>query len=112
MPVLTNIGILASCRDDGGQGAIHAIPQAALAWRGSDIAWVGPADALPDEYHDGERINAEGRLVVPGLIDCHTHLAFAGWRNDEIEARLRGRTYQEIAAAGGGIARTVFATRS
>jgi imidazolonepropionase len=49
---------------------------------------------------------------VPGLIDCHTHLAFAGWRADEIEARMRGRTYQEVAAAGGGIARTVAATRS
>jgi imidazolonepropionase len=112
MPVLTNIGVLATCRDEGGQGAIHAIPQAALAWRGTDIAWVGPADALPHEYRDDERIDAQGRLVVPGLVDCHTHLAFAGWRADEIEARMCGRTYQELAAAGGGIARTVAATRA
>jgi imidazolonepropionase len=112
MPILTNIGILATCRDEGGQGAIHAIPQGALAWRGGEITWVGPANALPDEYRDDERIDAGGRLVVPGLIDCHTHLAFAGWRADEIEARMRGRTYQEIAAAGGGIARTVAATRA
>jgi imidazolonepropionase len=111
VPVLTNIGFLATCRDEGGQDAIHAIPQAALAWRGTDIAWVGPADALPHEYRDDERIDAQGRLVVPGLVDCHTHLAFAGWRADEIEARMRGRTYQELAAAGGGIARTVAATR-
>jgi imidazolonepropionase len=111
MPVLSNIGLLATCRDEGGQDAIHTIPQAALAWRGTDIAWVGPADALPREYRDDERIDAKGRLVVPGLVDCHTHLAFAGWRADEIEARMRGRTYQELAAAGGGIARTVAATR-
>jgi imidazolonepropionase len=112
VPVLTNIGVLATCREEGGQDAIHSIPQAALAWRGADIAWVGPASALPNEYRDDEWIDAEGRLVVPGLIDCHTHLAFAGWRADEIDARMRGRTYQEIAAAGGGIARTVAATRS
>ena len=111
MPVLTNIGLLASCREEGGQDAIHTIPRAALAWRGTDIAWVGSAEALPHEYRDDERINAQGRLVVPGLVDCHTHLAFAGWRADEIEARMRGRTYQELAAAGGGIARTVAATR-
>jgi imidazolonepropionase len=111
MPLLTNIGLLASCREDGGQDAIHTIPRAALAWRGTDIAWVGSAEALPHEYRDDERINAQGRLVVPGLVDCHTHLAFAGWRADEIEARMRGRTYQELAAAGGGIARTVAATR-
>ena len=102
---------LACCLDEGGQDAIHPIPHAALAWRGADIVWVGPASALPSEYRDDERIDAEGRLVVPGLIDCHTHLAFAGWRADEIDARMRGRTYQEIAAAGGGIARTVAATR-
>jgi imidazolonepropionase len=111
VPVLTNIGFLATCRDEGGQDAIHAIPQAALAWRGTDIAWVGPADALPHEYRDDERIDAQGRLVVPGLVDCHTHLAFGGWRADEIEARMRGRTYRELAAAGGGIAKTVAATR-
>jgi imidazolonepropionase len=111
MPVLTNIGLLATCREEGGQDAIHTIPQAALAWRGTDVTWVGPAEGLPNEYRDEERIDAEGRLVVPGLIDCHTHLAFAGWRADEIEARIRGRTYLEVAAAGGGIVRTVAATR-
>ena len=111
MPVLANIGLLASCRDEGGQGVIHAIARAALVWRGSDIIWVGPESSLPQEYREDERVDAEGRLVVPGLIDCHTHLAFAGWRADEIEERIRGRSYQQIAAAGGGIARTVAATR-
>jgi imidazolonepropionase len=112
MPVLTNIGLLASCREEGGQDAIHTIPRAALAWRGTDIAWVGPAEALPLEYRHDERIDVQGRLVVPGLVDCHTHLAFAGWRADEIEERMSGRTYQELAAAGGGIARTVAVTRA
>ena len=93
MPVLNDIGLLATCRDEGGQDAIHAIPEAALAWRGGEITWVGPANALPSEYSDDKRIDAEGRLVVPGLIDCHTHLAFAGWRADEIEARMRGRRW-------------------
>jgi imidazolonepropionase len=111
MSVLTNIGLLATCRDEGGQEAIHPIPRAALAWRGTHISWVGPAAALPNEYLSDEQIDADGRFVVPGLIDCHTHLAFAGWRAGEIEARMRGRTYQELAAAGGGIARTVAATR-
>jgi imidazolonepropionase len=111
MPVLTNIALLATCRDEGGQDAIHTIPHAALAWRGTDISYAGPEAALPGQHRDEERIDAGGGLVVPGLIDCHTHLAFAGWRADEIEARMRGRTYQEVAAAGGGIARTVAATR-
>jgi len=111
MPVLVNIRSLAACRDEGGQDAIHPIPQAAMAWRGTDIAWVGPAAHLPDEYRSEERIDAKGGLVVPGLIDCHTHLAFAGWRADEIEARIRGRTYLDIATEGGGIVRTVAATR-
>jgi imidazolonepropionase len=111
VPVLANIGLLACCRDEGGQDAIHTIARAALVWRGTQIAWVGPESAMPPEYRDEEWLDAEGRLVVPGLIDCHTHLAFAGWRDDEIDARIRGRSYQQIAAAGGGIARTVAATR-
>jgi imidazolonepropionase len=52
------------------------------------------------------------RLVIPGLVDCHTHLCFGGWRGDEFEQRLQGKSYQEIAAAGGGIRSTVAATRA
>jgi len=110
--VLHNIGLLACCRAEGGQGDIHAIPDAAIAWRGTDVVWVGPSSELPRDDRDDERIDAEGRLVVPGLIDCHTHLAFAGWRADEFEERIRGRSYLEIATAGGGIVRTVAATRA
>ncbi|MGM0739453.1 MAG: imidazolonepropionase [Bacteroidota bacterium] len=61
--------------------------------------------------HHMEIFDAGGRLVVPGLVDCHTHLAFGGWRPDEFEMRALGRTYEEIAAAGGGILSTMKATR-
>jgi imidazolonepropionase len=63
-------------------------------------------------YRRAERLDAGGRLVIPGLVDCHTHLAFAGWRADEFEQRLRGSSYLEIARAGGGIASTVKQTRA
>jgi len=67
---------------------------------------------LPAEYRPAERLDAGGRLVVPGLVDCHTHLAFAGWRADEFEQRIRGRGYLEIARDGGGIMSTVRQTRA
>jgi imidazolonepropionase len=111
MKVLANIGQLATCAAEGGQGDIHRIADAAMAWAHGLIKWVGPARELPAEYREAERIDAEGRLVIPGLIDCHTHLAFGGWRAGEFEQRIRGRSYQEIAQAGGGIAATVRQTR-
>ena len=112
MPVLTNIALLATCRPEGGQGDIHAVPRAALAWEDGRILWAGPEADLPARLRGGEQVDAGGRLVIPGLVDCHTHLAFAGWRADEFERRLRGESYLEIAAAGGGIAATVQATRA
>lgn len=111
MKLLHNISQLATCRPEGGQGDIHPIADAALAWDGDTIKWVGPRSNLPPEYGGAERIDAGGRLVIPGLVDCHTHLAFAGWRAEEFEQRLGGRSYLEIAQAGGGIARTVRLTR-
>jgi imidazolonepropionase len=112
LKLLHNISQLATCRAEGGQGDIHSIPDAAIAWDDSTIRWVGRASDLPSEYDSAERLDAGGRLVIPGLIDCHTHLAFAGWRADEFEQRIRGRTYLEIARAGGGIASTVRQTRA
>lgn len=111
MPRLENIAQLATCRAEGAQGDIHAIADAALVWEGETIRWAGPRAALPAEYAETERIDAGGRLVIPGLVDCHTHLAFGGWRADEFEQRILGRSYLEIAAAGGGIARTMRLTR-
>ena len=109
--LLDNIAQLATCRAEGGQGEIHAIADAALVWEGETIRWVGPRNELPPAYAGAERHDAGGRLVIPGLIDCHTHLAFGGWRADEFEQRIRGRSYLEIASEGGGIARTVRLTR-
>jgi imidazolonepropionase len=110
--LLCNIGQLATCKAQGGQGDLHVIRQAALVWDGEEIVWVGAERELPPEYKTAERIDAGGRLVIPGLIDCHMHLAFGGWRVDEFEQRIRGRTYLEIARAGGGIASTVRQTRA
>jgi len=112
MTVLRNIGQLATCRADGAQGDIHPISRAAMAWEDGRILWVGPEADLPARFAAGESLDAAGRLVVPGLVDCHTHLAFAGWRADEFERRIRGETYLQIANSGGGIASTVRATRA
>jgi imidazolonepropionase len=112
MSVLRNIGLLATCRAEGAQADIHPIPRAALAWDEGRIVWAGPESELPPRLGHAESLDAGGRLVIPGLVDCHTHLAFGGWRADEFERRLRGESYLQIAAAGGGIAATVRATRA
>jgi imidazolonepropionase len=113
MKVLANIGQLATCRAEGRQGSIHVIRAAAMAWdEKGRITWVGPEAEAPPEYRSAERLDAGGRLVVPGLIDCHTHLAFAGWRADEFVQRSLGRSYLEIARRGGGILSTVSKTRA
>jgi imidazolonepropionase len=111
MKLIENISQLATCREEGGQGEIHAIADAAMVWEGSTIHWVGPLRELPVEYWSAERIDAQGGTVVPGLVDCHTHLAFAGWRADEFTRRIEGASYLDIARAGGGIASTVRLTR-
>jgi imidazolonepropionase len=80
--------------------------------RDGRIDWVGPAAAVPPLPPGTEVIDASGKVVLPGLVDSHTHLLFAGSREDEFEQRLRGRTYQEISAAGGGILATVKRVRA
>jgi imidazolonepropionase len=112
MRVLANIGQLATCRADGGQGEIHALADGAMAWDDGVIRWVGSEKNLPETYRHAERVDAGGRLVIPGLIDCHTHLAFGGWRAGEFEQRILGRSYLELARSGGGIAATVRQTRA
>jgi imidazolonepropionase len=111
MPVLRNISQLAVCPPDQPQHDAGLINDAALAWAGDAITWVGPEWELPDEFEAEETIDCAGQLVIPGLIDCHTHLCFGGWRGDEFALRLDGASYQDIAAAGGGIASTVSKTR-
>jgi imidazolonepropionase len=84
----------------------------ALAVRDGRIDFVGPDSALPAGASATLELEAEGRLLTPGLIDCHTHLVHAGNRAAEFEQRLLGATYGEIARAGGGILSTVAATRA
>jgi len=101
--LLTNL-TAATMRDGYG-----LIPDAAVLVEGDRIAWVGPRRDAPkaSEEHD-----CEGLLATPGLIDCHTHIVYGGSRAHEFEQRLTGISYAEIAAAGGGIASTVRATRA
>lgn len=88
------------------------VEDAALAVEDGRIAWVGPRSALPPALRSGAiEHDAQGTLVTPGLVDCHTHLVYGGDRAGEFEARLNGATYEEIARAGGGIVSTVKATR-
>lgn len=87
---------------------------AALAIKGGKIAWLGPVSDLkgsPDQLAALVR-DVRGRCITPGLIDCHTHLVFAGNRSKEYVMRLNGADYEGIAKAGGGIRSTVLATRA
>ncbi|MGO1073149.1 imidazolonepropionase [Lysobacter sp. CA199] len=88
------------------------IADAALAWRDGRIAWLGPRAQLPGAPAElaASVIEADG-WITPGLIDCHTHLVFAGDRAREFELRLKGASYEQIARAGGGIVSSVRATR-
>src|SRR4051794_23883560 len=75
------------------------------------IIYAGAAAESP-QFDPAERLDCEGRWITPGLIDCHTHLVYAGNRAREFELRLKGASYEEIARAGGGILSTVRATRA
>lgn len=88
------------------------IENGAVAIEGNAIVWRGPIYELPEEFRNAERSDLEGRLVTPGLIDCHTHVVFGGDRAREFELRLQGASYEEIAREGGGIVSTVAATRA
>ncbi len=83
----------------------------ALGIIGERIAWVGAARDLPRDVAARERLHVPGTWATPGLVDCHTHLVYAGSRANEFEARLGGSSYADIARAGGGIEATVRATR-
>lgn len=96
---LTGIGLLATQDDELGE-----ISDAAIVIEGEDIAWVGSAAGAPDA---DDRVDMSGRTVVPGFVDSHAHLVFAGDRSAEFEARMAGKPY-----AAGGIRTTVAATRA
>ena len=101
---------LATLEDNGAPYGL--IENGALAMSGGQIAWAGPQQDLPDAFREAPREDLAGRLVTPGLIDCHTHVVFGGDRATEFEMRLNGASYEEVARAGGGIVSTVKATRA
>jgi imidazolonepropionase len=101
-------GVNLATLEGGGYGEI---PEGALAAKDGRILWLGREQDLPAGIEAGAEIDGEGAWLTPGLIDCHTHLVWAGSRTLEMEQRLCGVSYQEIAKAGGGINSTVRATR-
>jgi imidazolonepropionase len=90
----------------------YGLTETAVVLNGDKIAWTGPLPDLPAPYADAPRHDLGGRLVTPALIDCHSHIVFAGDRAAEFEMRLNGASYEEVARAGGGILSTVKATRA
>lgn len=94
-----------------GERPFGLLENAALAIADGRIAWLGPMDALPRQASIGRSEDLGGRLLTPALVDCHTHLVFAGNRANEFDMRLNGASYEEIARAGGGIRSSVSALR-
>ena len=96
---------------DAGDGGLGSVDDGVVACQDGTIVYAGPAADTPPlqatQIHDCQRL-----WISPGLIDCHTHLVYAGNRANEFEQRLRGASYAQIAAAGGGIVATVRATRA
>jgi imidazolonepropionase len=109
--------VLLDCRLATLAGDAHgfgAIEDAALAWKDGLITFAGPRADLPDQPQRlaTEVASAGNAWITPGLVDCHTHLVFAGDRAQEFDQRLNGASYEDIARAGGGIVSSVRATRA
>ena len=112
--LLTNIGMLATpqgkaAKAGAEQGNIQILKDAWVLVEDGVIAQVGTGAA--PEIADAKVVDAEGKLVTPGLVDAHTHLIFGGWRQNELGMKLHGKTYLEIQNAGGGIQSSTNATR-
>ena len=103
-----NARLATLARGADGLGEVH---DGVIAARGGRIVYAGSADLAP-ALDAVETINCDGRWITPGLIDCHTHLVWGGYRAREFELRLAGASYEEIARAGGGIVSTMAATRA
>ena len=113
--VVTNLAELVTCEPALGEGPLGVITRGALAAHGGRIVWVGPESRLDAEVAaalGARRLDAGGGVGLPGFVDSHSHLIFAGSREEEYALRASGATYREIAAAGGGILSTVRATRA
>ncbi|MCP4246664.1 MAG: amidohydrolase family protein, partial [bacterium] len=109
--LLTGIGELAT-NDPDRNGLLGVVMGAAVAVKGGRVAWVGPEAEVLREFRELPELDCAGRAVIPGFVDCHTHLVFGGNRAEEFARRLRGESYEDIMAAGGGIQSTVAATRA
>jgi imidazolonepropionase len=108
--VLLNAGVV--CMRNATDTAIK--PNTTVVVEDETISWVGDTAHLPETYSEDqfERVDIGGRVITPGLIDCHTHVVYGGNRAEEFEQRLEGVSYAEISRRGGGIMNTVNATRS
>lgn len=107
--LIRNTSEVVTCTGEGAaEDMLAPIERGCVGIRDGRIAWLG-AEPTGDATLE---LDARGGFVGPGFVDCHTHVVFDGDRSDEFEMRCQGRTYLEIAAAGGGIARTVTATRA
>jgi imidazolonepropionase len=107
------LGATLACCPENEEG-YGTVENGALAFKDGKIAWVGRADDLPGPPHSlAEKVTSvAGKLITPGLIDCHTHVVYGGNRSRDFSLRLHGATYQEIAKQGGGILSTARATAS
>lgn len=116
--LISNIGSLITIsQKPDARGNIHEsmnelsiIHDAAMIFTDS-FEWIGKTSEIPTEYIIDQVIDANGRVIIPGFVDSHTHCVFAGNRSNEFARRLRGITYQQIASEGGGILSTVSAVR-
>ena len=113
--IIAGFAELVTCEPALGEGPLGVIKNGAVAAHGGRIVWVGPESRLAAEVRNApgaQRIDGRGAVGLPGFVDSHTHMIFAGSREEEYALRARGATYGEIAAAGGGILATVRATRT
>lgn len=108
MQVFTHASVATIDANSDGYGLIE---DAAVVIDGDRIVWVGETKSLPADYASAPATDLGGRLVTPGLVDCHTHIVYGGDRAREFEMRLEGAGYEEIARAGGGIISSVKNTR-
>lgn len=109
LQLLADLHVATMAHGDAPYGMIR---DAAIAIQDGKIAWVGPQTDVPADFAGLDQRSLGGRVVTPGLIDCHTHIVHGGDRAVEFEMRLNGASYEEVARAGGGIVSTVTATRA
>lgn len=111
--LITNRGLVGKRGVRPTDAGLGIIRQAALAYDDkTGVVWVGADKDLPREFKKWKSVEAKGHVAYPGLVDCHTHLAFAGNRAHEFELRMQGASYQDIAKAGGGILYSMEQTRA